>query len=102
MDRGPSRSHNHGRLKSKSKKNIKCYSCGKKGNVKKDCWNNQKRREGKEPESSNAQGCVASTSDSEILYSEATTVSEGRKRLSDVWHMTSWREWFHKYEPISG
>ena len=42
--------------------------------------NNQKRRDGKEPESSNAQGCVASTSDDgEILYSEATTISEGRK-----------------------
>ncbi|KAH9670424.1 hypothetical protein KPL70_016984 [Citrus sinensis] len=109
--RGPSGSQNHGRLKSRSKKNVKCYNCGKKGHVKKECWSNQKRREGKEPESSNAQGCVASTSDDgEILYSEATTVSEGRKRLSDVWlidsgatwHMTSMREWFHKYELILG
>ncbi|KAH9688940.1 Integrase catalytic domain-containing protein [Citrus sinensis] len=79
--------------------------------VKKECWSNQKRREGKEPESSNTQGCVASTSDDgKILYSEATTVSEGRKQLSDVWlinsgatwHMTLRREWFHTYEPISG
>ncbi|KAH9723668.1 hypothetical protein KPL70_007189 [Citrus sinensis] len=110
-ERGPSGSHNHGRSKSKSKKNVKCYNCGKKGHVKKKCWSNQKRREGKEPESSNAQGCVASTSnDGEILYSEAITISEGRKRLSDVWlidsgatwHMTSRREWFHTYEPISG
>ncbi|KAH9746316.1 hypothetical protein KPL70_004379 [Citrus sinensis] len=109
--RGPSGSQNHGRLKSKSKKNVKCYNCGKKGHVKKECWSNQKRREGKEPELSNAQGCVASASDDgEILYSEVTTVSEGRKRLSDVWliasratwHMTSRREWFHTYEPISG
>ena len=45
----------------------------------------QKRWEVKELESSNAQGCVASTSDDdEILYNEATTVLEGRKRLSDV------------------
>ncbi|KAH9647728.1 hypothetical protein KPL70_025300 [Citrus sinensis] len=58
-ERGPSGSHNHGRSKSKSKKNVKCYNCGKKGHVKKECWSNQKRREGKEPESSNAQGCVA-------------------------------------------
>ncbi|KAH9670456.1 hypothetical protein KPL70_016992 [Citrus sinensis] len=110
-ERGPSGSQSHGRSKSRSKKNVKCYNCGKKGHVKKECWNNQKRREGKEPESSNAQGCVASTSDDgEILYSEATTISEGRKRLSDVWlidsgatwHMTSRREWFHTYEPISG
>ncbi|KAH9715183.1 hypothetical protein KPL71_020951 [Citrus sinensis] len=110
-ERGPSGSQNHGRSKSRSKKNVKCYNCGKKGHVKKECWSNQKRKEGKEPESSNAQGCVASTSDDgEILYSEATIVSEGRKRLSDVWlidsgatwHMTSRREWFHTYEPISG
>ncbi|KAH9708912.1 retrovirus-related pol polyprotein from transposon TNT 1-94-like protein [Citrus sinensis] len=110
-ERGPSGSQNHGRSKSRSKKNVKCYNCGKKGHVKKECWSNQKRREGKKPESSNAHGCVASTSDDgEILYSEATTVSEGRKQLSDVWlidlgatrHMTSRREWFHTYEPISG
>ncbi|KAH9779421.1 hypothetical protein KPL71_007705 [Citrus sinensis] len=110
-ERGPSGSQNHGRSKSRSKKNVKCYNCGKKGHVKKECWSNQKRKEGKKPESSNAQGCIASTSDDgEILYSEATIVSKGRKRLSDVWlidsgatwHMTSRREWFHTYEPISG
>ncbi|KAH9689341.1 Integrase catalytic domain-containing protein [Citrus sinensis] len=110
-ERGPSGSQNHGRSKFRSKKNVKCYNCGKKGHVKKECWSNQKIKEGKEPESSNAQGCVASTSnDGEILYSEATIVSEGRKRLSDVWlidsgdtwHMTSRREWFYTYEPISG
>ncbi|KAH9784261.1 hypothetical protein KPL71_009581 [Citrus sinensis] len=109
--RGPSGSQNHGRSKSRSKKNVKCYNCGKKEHVKKECWSNQKRKYDKEPESSNAQGCVASTSDDgEILYSEATIVSEGRKRLSDVWlidsgatwYMTSRRKWFHTYEPISG
>ena len=84
-ERGPNGSQNHGRSKSRSKKNVKCYNCGTKGHVKKECWSNQKRREGKEPESSNAQGCVASTSDDgEILYTEATTISEGRKRLFDV------------------
>ena len=41
-ERGPSRSHNHGRSKSKSKKNVKCYNCDKKGHVKKEYWNNQK------------------------------------------------------------
>ncbi|KAH9802840.1 retrovirus-related pol polyprotein from transposon TNT 1-94-like protein [Citrus sinensis] len=110
-ERGPNGSQNHGRLKSRSKKNVKCYSYGKKGHVKKECWSNQKRRDGKEPESSNAQGCVTNTSDDgEILYSEATIISKGRKRLFDVWlidsgatwHMTSRREWFHTYEPISG
>ncbi|KAH9779098.1 Integrase catalytic domain-containing protein [Citrus sinensis] len=87
-ERDPSGSQNHGRSKFRSKKNVKCYNCSKKGH-----------------------GCVASTSDDgKILYSEATTVSEGRKRLYDVWlidsratwHMTSRREWFHTYESISG
>ena len=110
-ERGPNGSHNHSKSKSRSKKNVKCYNCGKKWYVNKECWSNQKKREGKEPESSNVQGCVASTSDDgKILYSEVTTVSEGRKRLYDVWlidsratrHMTSRKEWFHTYESISG
>lgn len=107
-ERGSSGSQNHGRSKSRSKKNIKCYNCGKKGHVKKDCWSKKKSGD---PESSNAQGNVASTPNyGEVLYSEATTVVGGRKQFSDVWlldsgatwHMTSRREWFHKYEPISG
>ena len=90
MERNSSRSHNHGRSKLRSTKNVKCYNCGKKGHVKKEYWNNPKRREGKDPESSNAQRCVASTSDDgEILYNGATTVSESRKRLSDVWLINS-------------
>ncbi|KAH9740957.1 hypothetical protein KPL70_002426 [Citrus sinensis] len=58
-EHGPSGSQNHGRSKSKSKKNVKCYNCGKKEHVKKECWSNQKRREDKEPKSSNAQGSIA-------------------------------------------
>ncbi|KAH9650921.1 hypothetical protein KPL70_026553 [Citrus sinensis] len=81
-ERGPNGSQNHGRLKSRSKKNVKCYNYGKKGHVKKECWSNQKRRDGKEPELSNAQGCVTNS--------------------GATWHMTSRREWFHTYEPILG
>ncbi|KAK9180413.1 hypothetical protein WN943_029622 [Citrus x changshan-huyou] len=58
---------------------------------------------------SGSQSHASTSDDGEILYSEETTVSKGRKRLSDVWlidsgatwHMTSRREWFHTYEPIS-
>ncbi|KAK0602044.1 hypothetical protein LWI29_029846 [Acer saccharum] len=111
-ERGPSGSHNHGRSKSRSRKNVKCYSCGKKGHVKSECWHNKKKSgDNRAPESSSSQGCVASTSDDgEVLYSEGNTVAEGRKRFTDVWlldsaatwHMTSRREWFHKYEHVSG
>ena len=38
-ERGFSGSQNHGRSKSRSKKNIKCYNYSKKGHLKKDYWN---------------------------------------------------------------
>ncbi|KAL5805264.1 hypothetical protein ACOSQ3_032064 [Xanthoceras sorbifolium] len=110
-ERGPNGSQNRGRSKSRSKKSIKCYHCGKKGHVRSECWNRKKSGDNRAPELSGSQGCVASTSDDgEVLCSEGTTSSEGRKWFANVWlldsaatwHMTSRREWFHKYEPISG
>ncbi|KAM7477388.1 hypothetical protein LguiA_025601 [Lonicera macranthoides] len=112
-ERGPSGSQNQSRSKSRSKKNVKCHHCGKKGHYKKECRHLKKNEEvtWKGPESSKAQGCVASTSDEgEILYSEATTIIEGRRKFDDIWlldsgatcNMTPRREWFHRYEPISG
>lgn len=106
-ERGSSGSQNRGRSKSRSRKNIKCYNCGKRGHFKKDCWNKKKSGD---PESPNAQGNVASFSENaEVLFSEATT-DESKKQFMDVWlldsgatwHMTSRREWFHKYESIPG
>ncbi|KAL4376081.1 hypothetical protein GQ457_02G039440 [Hibiscus cannabinus] len=102
-ERGQSSSHNHGRSKLRSKKNLKCYNCGKKGHLKKDYWSL--------PKNSNPQGNIANTSDDgDVLCCEASTAMEGRKRFADIWlidsgatyHMTSRREWFHNYEPISG
>ncbi|KAL5751221.1 hypothetical protein ACOSP7_025824 [Xanthoceras sorbifolium] len=109
-ERGLSGSQNRGRSKSRSKKSIKCYYCGKKGHVRSECWNRKKNGDNRASESLGSQGCVASTSDDgEVLCSEGTASSEGRKRFADVWfldstatwHMTSRREWFHKYKPIS-
>ncbi|KAE8675530.1 Chromomethylase 1, putative isoform 4 [Hibiscus syriacus] len=37
-ERGQNRSYTHDRSKSRSKKNLKCYNCGKKGHLKKDYW----------------------------------------------------------------
>ena len=59
-EHGPSGSHNQGRSKSRSKKNFKCYNCGKKGHLKKDCWNLKKNF--------NPQENVASTLDDENPY----------------------------------
>ena len=81
MERGSSGSQS--RPKSQSKKQIKCYNCGKRGHFKKDCWN--KKSIEKVPEGSSSQGCVVSTSDDgEILYGEATIGSKGSKQLTDV------------------
>ncbi|KAE8667838.1 hypothetical protein F3Y22_tig00112368pilonHSYRG00011 [Hibiscus syriacus] len=100
---GQSSSHKHGGSKSRSKKNLKCYNCGKKGHLKKDCWSLNKN--------SNPQGNTANTSDDgDALCCEALTTVKGRKRYADIWlidsgatyHMTSRREWFHHYEPVSG
>ncbi|TXG47928.1 hypothetical protein EZV62_027222 [Acer yangbiense] len=53
--------------------------------VKSECWLNKKSGGNKAPESSNSQGCVASTSDDgEVLYSKATSIVEGRKQFADV------------------
>ncbi|KAE8677858.1 cytochrome P450 71A9-like [Hibiscus syriacus] len=102
-ERGQSSSHKHGRSKSRSKKNLKCYNCGKKGHLKNDCWSLNKN--------SNPQDNTANTSDDgDALCCEASTTVEGRKRFADIWlidsgaiyHMTSRREWFHHYEPVSG
>ncbi|KAE8673308.1 hypothetical protein F3Y22_tig00111794pilonHSYRG00058 [Hibiscus syriacus] len=70
IERGQSNSHKHGRSKSRSKKNLKCYNCGKKGYLKKDCWSLNKN--------SNPQGNTANTSDDgDALCCEASTTVEG-------------------------
>jgi hypothetical protein len=107
-ERGSSGSQRQGRSKSRSKKIVKCYNCGRKGHLKKDCW--FKKGIENTAESSKPQGCVASTSeDGDGLYSEAATISTNREELTEVWlmdsgatwHMTPNRDWFHTYEPIS-
>ncbi|KAI5407571.1 hypothetical protein KIW84_053721 [Lathyrus oleraceus] len=76
MERGPSGSQNHGRSKYRSKINLKCYNCGKKGHLKRDCW--FKKNGEKSFEASSSQGCVSNTyDDGEILYSGETTGSKG-------------------------
>ena len=113
MERGSSGSQNHGRSKSRSKKNVKCYNCGKRGHFKNKCRLLKKNGDfkGKGLELTNAQGCVAENlSDGEVLCSEATTTVESGRKFADIWlidsgvtwHMTSRKKWFQQYEPILG
>ncbi|KAE8678570.1 hypothetical protein F3Y22_tig00111403pilonHSYRG00065 [Hibiscus syriacus] len=81
-ERGQSSSHKHGRSKSRSKKNLKCYNCGKNCHLKKDCWSLNKN--------SNPQGNTANTSDDgDALCCEALTTVEGIKRYAGIWLINS-------------
>ena len=63
------------------------------GLCKKDC-RNKKNNTKMTPEATTSQGCVASTSsDGEILYSEAAIGSKGGKQLTDVWIMDLGATW---------
>ncbi|GJR84108.1 gag-pol polyprotein [Tanacetum coccineum] len=101
MEPGSSGSHNHDKSKTKRKKKFKCYKCGKPTHFKKDCQGLN---------TSYPQENVASTSeDGNALCCEAAVSNESRKRFADVWlfdtgtifHITTRREWFHQYKPIS-
>nr|KYP39955.1 hypothetical protein KK1_038730 [Cajanus cajan] len=50
MEHGSSGSQNHGRLKSRRRKNLECYNYGLKGHMKKDC--KHKKSEGKNSKAS--------------------------------------------------
>jgi len=88
-ERRSSGSQIHGRSKSRSKKHFKCYHCGKKRHMKKDCWH--LKNGGK---NSTSQGCVANTSkDGDILVSEAIISSNGGRQLHDRWILDSGATW---------
>jgi len=62
-ERGSSGSQSHDRCQ--SKKRLKCYHCGKRGHVKKDCWH--LKNGGKNSEAPTSQGCMANTSEDEDI-----------------------------------
>jgi len=67
----------------------------------KEWWNTIKDGE-KTSEISTPQECIGNTlDDSEILYSEATTSSKGRRRLNDIWIMDSGATWQLAHESTS-
>ena len=87
MEHDSSGSQNHGRSKSRSKKNVKCYNCGKRGHFKNECRllkkNGNFKRQG--AELTNAQRCVVENlSDGEVLCSEATRIVESKKKFANI------------------
>ena len=79
MEHDSSGSHGQSRSKSRRRKNFKCHNCGMRGHFKKDCRNKKKNTE-KALKAITSQECVGSTSsDGEILYSEAVIGSQGSK-----------------------
>ena len=80
MEPGSSGRQRQGISKSKSKKNFKCYNCGKKGHLKNDYWNLK---------DSKPQGNITSTSDDGFaLCNEAKTIGTYIKKFSNVWLLT--------------
>nr|GEY73809.1 Gag-Pol polyprotein [Tanacetum cinerariifolium] len=77
MESGSSGSHNHGKSKTRKKKNFKCFICGKPSHFRKAC---------RGLNTLYPQGNVASSlEDGNALCCEAAVASESRKRFADVW-----------------
>ncbi|GJS29651.1 gag-pol polyprotein [Tanacetum coccineum] len=77
MEPGSSKSHNHGKSKTRKKKNFKCFKCDMPGHFKKDCQGLN---------TSYPHGNVASTSeDGNALCCKAAVANESKKRFVDIW-----------------
>ena len=79
-EHGSSGIQRHERSKSRSKKTVKCYNCGRKGHFKKDCWFKRVYRILQSHQ--NLKDVASTSEDGEVLYSEAATVSTDKKELT--------------------
>ena len=102
-------SSNKGKHRS-NRKNIECYYCHKKGHIRKNCP--ERQRKGKEIEDSSSDDNSVSIADGRSDYDSdnALSVIENGIRPKDEWildsgcsyHMCPNRDWFITYREING
>jgi hypothetical protein len=75
------------RSKSRRRKNINCYKCGKKGHIKQDCPDRKKNKDDKNECSSKSTNVVEDNSDD--LEGDMLSVASNSEHLVDSWILDS-------------
>lgn len=77
------------------KRKVKCWNCGQKGHIQKDCKEEKKKYSNTKSSQSDADAFVAALA---VPTSDDTWLVDS----SASFHMTSHKEWFSKYESYTG
>jgi hypothetical protein len=95
------------RSKSKRRKDINCYKCGKKGHMKRDCPNRKKNKDNENEGSSKSANVVEDNSDD--ADGDMLSVASTSEHPVDSWildsacsfHVTPNRDWFDIYRSVN-